>query len=137
MPFDAMTGWTPAADACPSRWGDPNEEARPRLIPTLTDKQVLANILRWMWGDRWLRGKIYDGKGGHCLMGWLLFCTEPTTNVRQFTPQSVRIMQLLYDQLPKSAQRSRIAMHITLGRYNDSHTFGTVRGLVRRAYEAM
>ena len=131
-----MTGWTPAADVCPSRWGDPNKEARPRLIPTLTDKQVLANILWWMRGDWWLRGKIHDGKGGHCLMGWMLVYTEPTTNVRKFTRQSVRIMQLLYDQLPKSAQRSRTAMHITLGRYNDSHTEATVRGLVRRAYKA-
>src|SRR5215472_9187485 len=136
MPFDAITGWTPAADVCPSRWGDPNAEARPRLIPTLTDKQVLANILVWMQGDRWLRGKVCDGKGGHCLMGWLLVFTEPTTQVRHFTRQSVRIMQLLYDQLPKSAQRSRLGMHITLGRYNDSHTEGTVRGLVGRAYKA-
>jgi hypothetical protein len=70
-----------------------------------------------------------------CIVGWVVVFTEPTLNVREWSPTGIRVLTALYQALPKSSRRCRAGTptNIVLGRYNDTHKLPAIIALVDRA----
>jgi len=137
MPFDALTD--PAAVELPpkpARWPrTPNKQEVLRPSLDLSDTAVVWLLLARLKYDpaSWARG-VYWTHDAACLVGWMQNYTETTNKPVWWNAQSKRVLRLIHDALPRSAQRPYAVLHEVIGRYNDTHGHPAIIRVLERAY---
>lgn len=134
MPFDGEVKLPEPAPTPYERWCViPNRVRAPRpSYQPMSDRDVLLHVLSGV-KSKWAR-RLNGSDGSHCIVGWVVEKSEPTTIIDYSRPQITRLVRRLHDALPPWAQRKRTPPHLTLGKYNDTHSREAVYAVAERAY---